>query len=164
MTRRGWSGLAALVAWTVFVWSNRLVNAWGSDTESTADKITSSFLAAVLLGFAAAGLVVLVRTWRSPLTTGWARAMQVFAGLTIVVWGVRVPQIFLADHELGFQVVHALLGVVAIALAVWTWRAVTPAASGRDDTRPDGGPSLTSTTPGRGAGVVGDAGASRAQH
>ena len=156
MTRRGWSGLAALVAWTVFVWSNRLVNAWGSDTESTADKVTSSLLAAVLLGFAVAGVVVLVRTWRSPLTAGWARAMQVFAGLTVVVWGVRVPQIFLADHEIGFQVVHALLGVVAIALAVWTWRAVAPAASGRGPDEAAGAGSLASAAVG---GPAGDAGA-----
>ncbi|MCD9623591.1 hypothetical protein [Rhabdothermincola salaria] len=167
MTRRGWSGLAALVAWTVFVWSNRLVNAWGSDTESTADKVTSSLLAAVLLGFAVVGVVVLVRTWRSPLTAGWARVVQVFAGLTVAVWAVRVPQIFLADHELAFQVVHALLGVVAIALAVWTWRAVAPAASGRGGpgrAEADGAPPLASAAAGPGGGATGDAGAPQARH
>lgn len=161
MTRRGWFGLAGLVAWTVFVWSNRLVNAWGSDTESTADKLTSSLLAAVLLGFAVVGLVVLVRTWRSPLTAGWARAVQVFAGLTIVVWAVRVPQIFLADHEVGFQVVHAALGVVAIALAVWAWLAVAPVASGRHPAGVDGPGPLASTGV---DGGTGDAGVGSVRH
>lgn len=159
MPRRSWIGLALLVAWTVFVWSNRLVNAWSSQTEATGDKVVSTVLAGVLLAFAAAGLVVLVRTWRGPLTAGWARVMQVFAGLTVAVWAVRVPQIFLADHDLGFELVHAALGAVAIGLAVWVWRAVAPVASGDRSDRP-GGDTPSSVA----AGTAGDAGPSGSRH
>jgi hypothetical protein len=154
MPRRAWFALAALVAWTVFLWLNRLVNAWGSATETTADKVVSTVLAGVLLGFALAGVVVLVRTWSAPLTAGWARVLRVFAGLTVVVWAVRVPQIFLADHELGFKVVHAALGVVAIALALAVWRTSRPMA----DAGPRA-PQHTSTPVGAGRSApVGDAG------
>ncbi|MFM8862215.1 MAG: hypothetical protein ACKOIA_07175 [Acidimicrobiia bacterium] len=44
--------------------------------------------------------------------------MLLTAGLvTVVVWLVRIPQIALADHDAGFVIVHALLGVVSLALA-----------------------------------------------
>jgi hypothetical protein len=159
MPRRSWIGLALLVAWTVFVWSNRLVNAWSSQTEGTGDKVVSSVLAGVLVAGAAAGVIVLWRTWSGPLTAGWARAMQAFAGLTVAVWAVRVPQIFLADHELGFELVHAALGAIAIGLAVWVWRAVAPVASDGRRRRPGAdGPSAV------GAGLAGDAGPTGSRH
>jgi hypothetical protein len=154
MPRRAWFALAALVAWTVFIWLNRLANAWGSETESTTDKVVSTVLAGVLLGFALAGLVVLVRSWSTPLTVGWARVLQGFAGLTVAVWVVRIPQIFLADHELGFKVVHAALGIVAIVLAVAVWRTTRSAA---DLGRGPSGPSSTPVGAGR-SGPVEDAG------
>ncbi|MCU0312121.1 MAG: hypothetical protein MUE36_14395 [Acidimicrobiales bacterium] len=137
MARRRWFGVLALVGWTFFVWGNRLVNAWGSDTEGTGDKVVSTVLALAFFGLAAAATVVLVRTWRRPLTVGAARVLQVFAALTVVVWAVRVPLIALGDHEVGFVVVHAAIGIVAIALAVGVWRTASrveprPSAPGRE--------------------------------
>lgn len=132
MTRRRWFGLLAFVAWTAFIWVNRLVNAWSSDTESTSGKVVSTVLAVALLGFAVAGVVVLVRTWQGSLTVGAARMLQALAGLTVAVWAVRIPLILLADHAVGFKVVHAALGVVSLALAVGVWRTAAPVATGRD--------------------------------
>ncbi len=55
--------------------------------------------------------------------------MQAFAALTVVVWVVRVPLILVADHAVGFKVVHAAIGLVAIALAVGVWRTAAPVAA-----------------------------------
>jgi hypothetical protein len=140
MTRRRWFGLLALIGWTFFVWANRLVNAWGSDTEGTSGKVVSTVLAAAFFGLAAAATVVLVRTWRRPLDVGSARLLQGFAALTVVVWAVRVPLIALGDHAVGFVVVHAGIGIVAVALAVGVWRTASPvAAAGSTAPVPDGG-------------------------
>jgi hypothetical protein len=134
MSRRAWYGLAAFVGWTLFIWLNRLANAWGSDTEGTAGKVVSTVLAGVFLAFAAHGVVVLVRTWRGRLSVADARVLQAFVATTVVVWLVRIVQISASDHELGFKVVHALLGVVAIALGVGVWRTAAARATGRPST------------------------------
>jgi hypothetical protein len=47
--------------------------------------------------------------------------VRVVAGVTIVYWPVRVVQIAFADHDAAFVVVHAVLGVVSVALALWAW-------------------------------------------
>jgi hypothetical protein len=130
MSRRAWYGLAAFVAWTLFIWLNRLANAWGSDTEGTAGKVVSTVLAAAFLLFAAHGVVVLLRTWRGRLTAADARVLQAFVATTVVVWVVRIVQISAGDHTVGFKVVHAALGVVAIALGVGVWRTAVAARSG----------------------------------
>ena len=51
-------------------------------------------------------------------------AVLVLAGITTVVWAVRGVQIALADHSVGFIVVHTVLALVSIGLAVVAWRAV----------------------------------------
>jgi formate hydrogenlyase subunit 3/multisubunit Na+/H+ antiporter MnhD subunit len=139
MARRRWYGLAAFVAWTFFIWLNRLANAWSSETESTADKVVSSLLAALFLAFAVYGVVVLVTTWRRPLTDAAARVLQAFVVTTAVVWVLRIVQISLGDREVGFKVVHAALGVVAIALGVGVWRTAVAALAGDRRARVDAG-------------------------
>jgi formate hydrogenlyase subunit 3/multisubunit Na+/H+ antiporter MnhD subunit len=139
MARRRWYGLAAFVAWTFFIWLNRLANAWSSETESTADKVVSSLLAALFLAFAGYGVVVLVTTWRRPLTDAAARVLQAFVVTTAVVWVLRIVQISLGDREVGFKVVHAALGVVAIALGVGVWRTAVAALAGDRRARVDAG-------------------------
>lgn len=109
--------LCAFVVWSVFVWGNRISNTLRSD-ESTASKTFSTVLSIVLLVLAIAVLVVTVRAWRSVVRDSGGKVL-VGAGLvTVVVWLVRIPQIALAGHDAGFVIVHALLGVVSIALAV----------------------------------------------
>ena len=58
---------------------------------------------------------------RSP---GFVRGVTAFAAGTTLYWAVRIPMILLADHPVGFKVVHAVLAAVSIALAVAAWRSV----------------------------------------
>ena len=110
--------LAVFTAWTVFVWGNRISNAWSSASESTSTKVVSTLLAGSFLVFALGGIVVLVRSWRSPIGDGALRFLVVFAGWTTLVWSVRIVLIVFADHSVGFKVVHAALGLISVALAV----------------------------------------------
>lgn len=116
--------LIALCGWTAFVWVNRISNAWSSSAETTGAKVVSTVLAASFLGLAAIGVVVLVANWRSAPKPWVLVYVQVFSGWTIAVWVVRITSIVLADHAVGFKVVHALLGVVSMVLAVAVVRAV----------------------------------------
>ena len=152
MPRRRWALLAVFVAWTAYVWVTRIANAWGSDTESTGGKVVSTVLSGVMLALAVGGLVVLLRTWRQPLTVAGARFLQVFCGVTVVVWVVRAVQIIASDHEVGFKVVHVVLGVISIALAAAVWRTAAPVAGRRAPDRPATG------TPDRPLAGAGDAG------
>jgi hypothetical protein len=136
MPRRRWALLAVFVAWTAYIWVSRIVNAWGSSTESTGGKVFSTVLSGVLLALALGGVVVLVRTWKAPLGVGAARFLEVFCGVTVVVWVVRAGQIAFSDREIGFKVVHVVLGLISIALAVAVWRVVAPVARRRSVERP----------------------------
>ena len=89
-----------LALWTTFIWGVRIKNADGS-------------VGAIALSLLLIGLAVLVLATRS---NGFA--VVLLAGLTVVVWVVRVIDIaFLSDHPGGFKVVHVALGVVSILLA-----------------------------------------------
>jgi len=44
---------------------------------------------------------------------------------------VRDIRIVAADHDLGFTLVHVVLGVVSIILAAWAWREATRTAPRR---------------------------------
>jgi hypothetical protein len=136
MQRRRWALLAVFVAWTAYVWVTRIVNTWGSSTESTGDQIFSTVLSGVMLAMAAGGVVVLVQAWRRPLTVGAARFLQVFTGVTVAVWIVRAVQIIASDHDVPFKVVHVVLGVVSIALAVGVWCTAAPVARRRSSAGP----------------------------
>jgi hypothetical protein len=110
--------LAGLVVWTVFVWANRISNAWSSTEETTSAKVISSVLAAVFLAFAIAGAVIWYRLRSHPLDRTSAAVLVGFAVLTTVVWVVRIVAIVAADHSVGFKAVHVALGVISIALAL----------------------------------------------
>ena len=101
----------------MFVWGNRISNTLRSD-ESTASKTFSTVLSIVLLVLAAAVLVVTIRSWRGVVRDTGGKVLIGAGVVTVLVWLVRIPQIALADHDVGFVIVHALLGVVSIALAV----------------------------------------------
>jgi fucose 4-O-acetylase-like acetyltransferase len=134
MPRRRWVLLAVFVVWTAYIWVTRIVNAWGSSTESTNSKVVSTVLSAVMLLLAAGGLVVLVQTWRRPLTAAGARAFQILCGVTVVVWVIRAAQIVASDHNAAFKVVHVVLGIISVVLATLVWRIVAPVA-GRGSSR-----------------------------
>ena len=141
MPRRRWALLAVFVAWTTYVWVTRITNTWGSGIETTGAKVFSTVLSGVMLALAVGGVVVLVQTWKRPLAVGAARFLQVFCGVTVVVWVVRAVQIVASDHDVPFKVVHVVLGVISIALAAAVWRTAAPVAGRRSPDRPvTGGP------------------------
>lgn len=126
MTTRQRVVSCVFVVWSVFVWGNRISNTLRSD-ESTASKTFSTVLSVVLLVLAVAVGVVVVRAWRGVVRDAGGKVLVTAGLVTVVVWLVRIPQIALADHDVGFVVVHALLGVVSIALAVPVMRIGTAA-------------------------------------
>ncbi|CAB4594285.1 unannotated protein [freshwater metagenome] len=124
--------LLAFVAWTAFVWGNRISNTLRSE-ESAGAKTFSTVLSLVLLGFALAVVVVVAKAWKSDLGAGGAKVLMAAAVLTVVVWLVRVPMILVADHGAPFKIVHVGLGVVSVVLAALVWQIGAVALrSGRD--------------------------------
>ena len=109
--------LLLFVAWSAFVWGNRISNTLRSD-ESTGAKTFSTVLSIIVLLFALAVLIVTIRAWRTGIGDAGGTVLVSAAVVTILVWLVRVPQILLADHGAPFKIVHVLLGVVSIVLAV----------------------------------------------
>jgi len=108
----------ALVAWTTFVWTTRIANIWRDGALDAGEKLGRTGLA---LSFTLLAMAVLVTLWRRP---GWASQVAVgaLAGWSVAVWVVRDARILVADHEVGFKVVHTVLAVVSIVLAVLAWR------------------------------------------
>ena len=124
--------LLAFVAWTAFVWGNRISNTLRSE-ESAGAKTFSTVLSLVLLGFAVAVVVVMAKAWKLNLGVGGAKVLMAAAALTVVVWLVRVPMILVADHGAPFKIVHVGLGVVSVVLAALVWQiGVMALRSGRD--------------------------------
>jgi exosortase/archaeosortase len=100
----------------VLVWATRIRNALGDDQASTG-RIAFSVTVACL--FTIGGLAILLTALRrsSHLDT----VVRAVAAVTVVYWPIRVVQIALADHSAGFVAVHAVLGALSVALALWAW-------------------------------------------
>jgi hypothetical protein len=109
---------AALVAWTLLVWTTRIANIWGDGALDTGDKLGRTALA---LSFTLLAGAVVVTLWRRAERASLA-AVGVLAAWSVAVWIVRDLGILAADHELGFKVVHSVLAVVSTALAGLAWR------------------------------------------
>jgi hypothetical protein len=145
MLRRRWP-ILALTAWSAFVWCTRISNAWNDASATTTTKVGATVLSVSVLAGAVAASTVVVRAWRRPVTGVERRVVQVFAGWTIVVWIVRAVEISLADYAAnpaitnptGFKIVHIVLGLISIALAVLSWRAVAASPSDAATTAPGG--------------------------
>ncbi|MBJ7307907.1 MAG: hypothetical protein JHC63_08585 [Acidimicrobiia bacterium] len=116
--------LLAFGLWTVFVWGNRISNTLRSE-ESASSKTFSAVLSVILLAFAVAVILVVVKAWKSQIPANGAKVLMVAAALTVVVWLVRVPMILMADHgdkDPGFKIVHVGLGAVSVVLAALVWQ------------------------------------------
>jgi len=126
MNRSGHAILIAFVAWTAFVWISRISNTLRSTTESTGGKVFSNVLSILMLALATAVIAALVRSWSKPMSSTSLISLRVAAIATVVVWLVRVPQIVFFDddptHGAPFKIVHAVLGLISIALAAGIWR------------------------------------------
>jgi hypothetical protein len=126
----------ALVGWTLFVWTTRIFNIWGDADLDTGEKLGRTGLALSFTLLAAAAIVALWhRAAHGDEERGRARARLVavgaLAGWTVAVWVVRDIRIVAADHDLGFTLVHVVLGVVSLILAAWAWREATRTAPRR---------------------------------
>jgi len=126
-----WLWTIALVAWSVFVWGNRLNNLRTDDSSDT-ERLASLGMSALSLGLAAAALVFVVQAWRG----GWSlptatqrTVLRVFAGWTMGVWLVRGVGIALDGRSVPFVVVHLVLAVVSIAIAARLWRCTDEVAA-----------------------------------
>jgi hypothetical protein len=120
----------ALVGWTFFVWTTRIANIWRDEGLDTGERLGRTGLAASFTVLAVAVVVTLwcradrAPTRRSPLSAARAGrvAIGALAGWSVAVWVVRDTRILVADHEIGFKVVHTVLAVVSIVLAALAWR------------------------------------------
>ena len=114
--------VAAFVAFTAFVWTQRLVNIAQGDE---ADVGLSIALSVGLLGLGVlSGLALVMVGWAGwPTVPGAAAAVwRVAAGATVVVWVVRAVQITLDWRSPAFVAVHVVLALVSILLALGLWR------------------------------------------
>jgi hypothetical protein len=122
MTERiRWGVIVGFGAWSVFVWSSRVVNVWRDLLLSTDEKVIHTVMAGifVVLGLAVVLIGLGFRRWapsRVDIVT-----VGVLGGWTCGVWLLRMLDIISDDHSLGFVVVHAALAVVSVALAGWSW-------------------------------------------
>jgi hypothetical protein len=103
-----------LVAWTFFVWTTRIGNIWRDADLDTGEKVGRTGLA---LSFTLLALAVVGALWRGSARTRLV-AVGALAAWSTAVWIVRDARILVADHEVGFKVVHTVLAVVSIVLSV----------------------------------------------
>ncbi len=111
--------VAALVAWTFFVWTTRIGNVWRDHALDVGQKLGRTALA---LSFTALAVVVLAAHLRR---RPWLRsAVLVLATWTAVVWVERSVGIATGGHGAAFVAVHVVLASVSIVLAALTVRAI----------------------------------------
>ena len=130
----------ALVAWTFFVWTTRIGNIWRDADLDTGEKVGRTGLA---LSFTLLALAVVGALWRGSARTRLV-AVGALAAWSTAVWVVRDARILVADHEVGFKVVHTVLAVVSIGLSVLAWREARRASRGVT-AAPDADPSYVPT-------------------
>ena len=108
-----------LVAWTSFVWISRVRNVLANDDLSGSAEFWRIAPAVAFIALAGSTLWA----WRTrddePDRALWL--LRVLCGWTVGYWIVRGTAIVLADHSLGFTVVHTILMSISIGLAVWAW-------------------------------------------
>ncbi len=115
--------VAALVAWTLFVWIGRVRNIIDDETLFGWSRnwrlgFATSFIA---LAVGVGGLAIRQLTVEA--ANPWlANLVAILAVYGIVVWLIRGADIVLGDHSVGFKVVHAVLAVVSIGLGALNLR------------------------------------------
>ena len=103
---------AALVAWTLLVWTTRIGNIWGDASLTHGEKWGRTGLA---LSFTILAVTVGVALFRH---ARWsAVAVRLLSGWTIGVWATRSARIATADHSAAFITVHLVLAAISIVLA-----------------------------------------------
>lgn len=115
--------LALLAAWTLLVWVGRLRNVAVDDDLS---GWSFTWRLVVALGFTGVGLALAGLLLRHRFSVSFESGpARLGVGLAVVGgawWLVRGTGILLADHPLGFKVVHSVLALVTVLLSVNVWR------------------------------------------
>jgi len=127
---RGVCSVAALVAWTLFVWVGRIRNIAADEVLSGWDRVVRLSMAWSFVGLAVVVTVMAVRQLRSPerrrandpWLPGLDRSATILAVYGIVVWAFRGIDIALGAYNFAFIAVHVALAVVTITLGVWVLR------------------------------------------
>lgn len=120
--------LALFCGITLFIWTNRIWLAWTNEEDTVAEKLVWS-TPITLFVLAAAVIVVAMLRGADRRSAAFLTGAKVFAGGTILYWAVRAPIISLADHEIGFKVVHGVLAAASVAAAIGAWRSVRSSPS-----------------------------------
>lgn len=122
-----WKLIVAFGAWSVFVWSTRIVNIWRDLLLTTDERVWLSVMALVFVVLGIATLVIGVGLRRWPPTRGDLITVGMLGGWTVGIWVTRTFDIVVGgDHAIPFVVVHVVLAVVSIALAGLSWRELAP--------------------------------------
>lgn len=117
--------MVILCAVTLFIWGNRVWLAWTNPDDTLSQKLVwSAPITVFVVAAATASVMVLTDQVR---TRAFVATVSVLAAGTIIYWGVRTPMIVLADHPVGFKVVHAVLAVVSVAASLVAGRWVVKA-------------------------------------
>ena len=103
-----------LAGWTLLIWISRIRNIVADD-ELVGWSRTWRMGAAV--GFVAAAVIVVAAalSGRDRLTSVVARWLAVVG---IGWWLIRGLQTLLADHDIGFKIVHTILALVTVSLSL----------------------------------------------
>lgn len=133
-TRSHWVAVGVAVAWVLVTWTGRIrnvaaSNSWSEDRLSVLMAI--SFVVVGLLVVGACLFYFTRRTDRTAATVAITWTLVVLAGWSICIWVARIIGISLnSEHEIGFKIVHALLGVIAISTSSWAaskfWKLTHP--------------------------------------
>ncbi len=116
-----------LAVWTFLVWTTRIRNIWTDEELTAIGQVGRTALALAFTAFAVVTVVAYIRARRGSPWSWTSGLIRGFAVWTIGVWVIRAVQIGLADHGVGFKVVHTVLAVVSALLALWADRAANVA-------------------------------------
>ncbi len=102
-----------LCGWTLFTWTTRVPLLLRDHALSASGKAVALLPVLVFVIGAATTATAVARRLDSA-----GQAVLALAAWSIVYWPVRLAFVLTNDHKLGFYVVHALLGVIAVGLSV----------------------------------------------
>ena len=114
------SGFAAL---TLAIWVNRTWLAWTNPDDTVAEKVVWSLPITAFVVIATIIVVLMLR--QGDRSSGlFVNLVRFLAGGTIVYWLVRLPLIYLNDHEAAFLVVHTVFAMVSMLAALLAAHAI----------------------------------------
>lgn len=120
LTRRSRALALALCGWTLLTWVTRVpLLVRGGESLLNLVPVLVFVVGAVVVASAVLRRLDVVGT-----------AVLAFAGWTVAYWAVRMAFIATNGHEVGFVVVHAVLGAVAGTLAVLAGRSALADGAG----------------------------------